>query len=185
MIHDQTLVDRLSRLKSNRFEGEVFRATGISVDPTAPSITGGRWGMPPNDDPGTSVLYTSLVREGALAELCSFLADLTPIPKARPIKVSRLKLTASRVVSLSMNEVGKLGVEKSRFGERDYRRTQEIGAALSFLEYDGLIAPSARWKCNNLTLFCANHEITETLDVISSEQVDWRDWAQKNEIVRE
>src|SRR5437764_1151143 len=98
----------------------------------------------PNDDPGTSVLYTSLVREGALAELCSFLADLTPIPKARPIKVSRLKLTASRVVSLSMDEVGKLGVEKSRFGERDYRRTQEIGAALSFLEYDGLIAPSAR-----------------------------------------
>ena len=110
MIHDQVLVDRLCRLKPTRFENAVFRATGITVDPTAPSINGGRWAMPPNDDPGTSILYTSLTRDGALAELCSFLADLSPIPKERPIKVSKLKVTASRVVHLSIDQIAELGL---------------------------------------------------------------------------
>lgn len=41
MIHDLDLLDRLSTLPTERFVGEVFRATGLSVDPTAPSISGG------------------------------------------------------------------------------------------------------------------------------------------------
>ena len=41
MIHDQGLVDQLSALATERFEGEVFRTTGRSADPLiAPSA---RW----------------------------------------------------------------------------------------------------------------------------------------------
>ena len=43
MIHDQGLVDQLSALAVERFNGEVFRATGISADPLAFSVNGGRW----------------------------------------------------------------------------------------------------------------------------------------------
>jgi hypothetical protein len=46
MIHDQSLVDQLSALATERFEGEVFRATGISADALAFSANGGRWAPP-------------------------------------------------------------------------------------------------------------------------------------------
>jgi hypothetical protein len=43
MIHDQGLVDQLSALPVERFEGDVFRATGVTADPLAFSFNGGRW----------------------------------------------------------------------------------------------------------------------------------------------
>jgi hypothetical protein len=49
MIHDQSLVDKLSALATERFEGEVFRATGISADALAFSGNGGRWAPPACD----------------------------------------------------------------------------------------------------------------------------------------
>jgi hypothetical protein len=96
MIHDQNLVDRLSEMPTTGFGGEVFRATRSDADPTAPSINGGRWAPPPDVDAGVFVLYTSLERDGAIAEVASFLADFTPIPGPRPIKVSRLAVTTAR-----------------------------------------------------------------------------------------
>jgi len=60
MIHEQRLVDRLSILPVERFEGEVFRTTSVSADPTAPSICGGRWAPPQDRASEVSVLYTSL-----------------------------------------------------------------------------------------------------------------------------
>ena len=88
MIHDQSLVDRLSGLATERLDGTVYRATRVNADPTAPSINGGRWAPPPSDEPGIFVLYTSFERDGAIAEMVSFLADLTPVPGPRPIKVT-------------------------------------------------------------------------------------------------
>ena len=80
MIHDQSLLDRLSALSQERFEGEVFRATRTGADPLAASISGGRWAPAAEGDTAHSVLYTSFERDGAIAEVASFLADLTPIP---------------------------------------------------------------------------------------------------------
>jgi hypothetical protein len=182
MIHDQDLVDRLSEQAPDRFEGEVFRATGISIDPVAPSISGGRWSPPPDGDPGLYVLYTSLDREGAIAEMCSFLAELTPIPKPRRIKVTRLAVTTSRTLRLARADLTALGVDMAQYGERDYIRTQKIGAALAFLGFDGLIAPSARWACDNLTILIENHALTERLEPVGEEQVDWYAWARDHGI---
>ncbi len=78
MIHDPDLLDRLSTLPTERFAGEVFRATGLSVDPAAPSISGGRWAPPPDADAGIFVLYTSLERDGALADFALFLRSRRP-----------------------------------------------------------------------------------------------------------
>jgi hypothetical protein len=180
LIHDQGLLDRLAALQTEPFEGEVFRATRVNADPTAPSINGGRWPPPPDGDAGVSVLYTSFERNGALAEVCSFLAMLTPIPGPRPIKVTRLAVATSRTLKLAQADLQGLGIDLQSYGERDYGLTQRIGAALAFLEIDGLIAPSARWPCNNLMIFTDNHTFTARLEAIDSEEVEWRSWAREH-----
>lgn len=183
MIHDQDLVDRLSGLATERFEGEVFRATRVGADPTTASISGGRWGPPPQGDPGVYVLYTSLERDGAIAEMASLLADLTPIPGPRPIKVTRLVVSTARTLRLARAGLTPLSVDLARYGERDYGHTQKIGAALAFLGLDGLIAPSARWPCDNLMIFVDNHALSERLERIDEEQVEWRAWAQAHGLI--
>ena len=183
MIHDQDLVDRLSGLATERFEGEVFRATRVGADATAASISGGRWGPPPRGDPGVFVLYTSLERDGAIAEMASFLADLTPIPGPRPIKVTRLVVSTAHTLRLARADIATLGVDFARYGERDYGQTQKIGAALAFLGLDGLIAPSARWRCDNLMIFADNHALSERLEPIDEAQVEWRAWAQAHGLI--
>ena len=182
MIHDKDLLDRLAELPQLRLDGQFFRATGISVDATASSINGGRWTPRSDGDFGVPALYSSFERDGALAELCSFLADLTPIPKARIIKVTPLTISLSHAVRLKHEDLIALGVTMERYGQRDYGRTQQIGAALAFLGVDGLIAPAARWNCDNLVVFDENHAITERLDAGQPEEIDWLAWAKSHGI---
>ena len=184
MIHDQNLLDRLSEMPTTGFGGEVFRATRPDADPTAPSINGGRWAAPPDVDAGVFVLYTSLERDGAIAEVASFLADFTPIPGPRPIKVSRLAVTTARTLRLVWANLEALGVDHAHYGERDYARTQKIGGALAFLGLDGLIAPSARWPCENLMIFTENHALTERLDPLDAEDIEWQSWARAHGFIR-
>ena len=183
MIHDLSLVHRLAALPTHRFESTVFRATRVSADPVAASVSGGRWAPPSDGDPGTYILYTSLEPDGAIAEIVSFLATLTPVPGARPIKVTRLAVSAARTLSFSRSDLIDLGVDLDRYGERDYTLTQKIGAALAFLELDGFLAPSARWSCDNFMLFTENHSLAENLEVISETTVEWRSWALQHGIL--
>jgi hypothetical protein len=126
------------------------------------------------------VLYTSLARGGAMAEVVSFLADFNPIPGPRPVKVTRLAVTTARTLCLVRANLEALKVDLARYGERDYDPTQKIGAALEFLGLDGLIAPSARWPCENLMIFTANHAMNERLDALESEEIEWQGWARAN-----
>lgn len=104
MIHEQGLVDQLSVLPVEQFDGEVFRTTRASADPMAPSISGGRWAPPPNYGAEVFVLYTSLEREGSIAEVVSFLTELLPIPGPRPLRVSRLGASAAKTLHLVRTE---------------------------------------------------------------------------------
>ena len=65
MIHDPALLDRLEALPRESFDGQVYRATRLSLDPLAGSYNGGRWMA----RDVAAILYTSLAREGALAEI--------------------------------------------------------------------------------------------------------------------
>jgi hypothetical protein len=177
MIHDQRLLDALGALPTERFTGEVFRLTPMAADPTAPSINGGRWAPSARNGVATPVLYTSFERDGALAEVVSYLVEMNPVPGPRLLKVTRLGVSTARTLTLARVDLETLGVAMDRFGQRDYERTQEIGAALAFLGIDGLIAPSARRSCDNLMIFTANHGPEELLEVIDSEEVEWRGWA--------
>jgi hypothetical protein len=178
MIYDPILAERLASLPTEKFSGEVFRVTGQSADPTAPSLTGGRWARPQSDsDLGTSVLYTSLNRDGAMAEVASFLLDLSPVPGPVELKITRLQVTTSKTLRLGRPDLSQLGIDMTCYGERDYPRTQEIGSTAAWLALDGLITPSARWECDNLTIFSDNHTLGEKLEQVSSELVEWRNWA--------
>jgi hypothetical protein len=179
VIHDPILCDRLAALSEERFEGETFRATRVGADPTAPSISGGRWAPPAGGAAAVPVLYTSFERDGALAEVASYLIELTPIPGPRPLKVTRLAVSTAKTLRLARATLESLDVDMGRYGERDYARTQEIGAALAFMGLDGLIAPSARWPCDNLMVFTDNHPLTARLDPLDSEEVEWRGWARE------
>ena len=57
---------------------------------------------------------------------------------------------------------------------------QEIGAAVEFLGCDGLIAPCARWACDNLILFPDRMGLDATPEIVTSEAVDWVTWATAN-----
>jgi hypothetical protein len=182
---DPDLANRLGALEPEAFAGEVFRATRVSADPVAPSLYGGRWARPQNGDPGTNVLYTSMQRDGAMAEVASFLAQLTPIPGPRELKVTCLAVTTGKTLRLVHADLERLGVSVSRYGERDYARTQEIGSTLAWLGLDGLVAPSARWSCENLMIFTDNHSLGEKLEPVGEEMIEWRAWAMRNGIIKD
>lgn len=180
--HDLSLVDAVAGLPTESFSGVLFRVTRLNADPTAFSTAGGRWAPPANVQP-VPTLYTSLEREGAIAEVVSYLAELSPRP-TKPIMVHRLRVTASAVVRMPMAFLHQLGVDDETFKGRPYARpgeapatrSQEIGAVTSFLERDGLIVPSARWPGENFVIYGDNHGLSEQLGVEESEELDWLRW---------
>jgi hypothetical protein len=123
------------------------------------------------------VLYTSLLHEGALAEISFHWSQLTP-PPSKPAVLHRLVVSAERRLRLLRADLAELDVDMTQYESINYGRTQEIGAAVAFLGCDGLIVPSARWSCENLVLFTENQALTSKLEVLSSEEIEWQAWAQ-------
>jgi hypothetical protein len=180
-IHDPELVERLANIEARNFSDKVWRATGYSQDPIAFSYNGGRW-APPSSIVSTQVLYTSFERSGAIHEMASWMALLTPAP-SKPIRVHSLQVSARSVVKLELDDLAALGVDIAEYEERNYAamdefppsKTQEIGAALSFLGVNGLIVPSARFACDNFVIFDnQNNEVD--IEVNGGEEIDWRDY---------
>jgi hypothetical protein len=172
VLRDPWLIDQLLKAPTESFSGDVFRATRRSLDPTTPSTSEGRWA--PADGP--AVLYTSLERDGALAEIAYHWAQFTPRP-TKPAFVHCLGVRCDRSLRLIRSDLKELGVEASHYEEPNYRRTQEIGAVVAFIGYDGLLVPSARWDCENLILFTENLAMDVSFDHKSVEEVDWQAWA--------
>lgn len=171
MIHDRELLDRLADLPTVSFGGEVFRATRLTLKPLASSASGGRWGP----QGGPNVLYTSLQREGALAEIAFHWSQQTPRP-SRPAVVHTLRVKSPATLRLLRTDISALGVNEADYERVNLKRTQEIGAAVEFLGFDGIIAPCARWACDNLILFPESASFGGDLEAIAREEVDWLEW---------
>ena len=77
-VHDRAILDALEAIDPVLFEGEVWRITRKGRDATRGSAAYGRW------SPGAlfEVLYTSLEREGALAEI-GYRLSLEPVWPSR------------------------------------------------------------------------------------------------------
>ena len=98
----------------------------------------------------------------------------------KPVTLHTLQVTAHRTLRLLRVDLLKMGVPASELTRVNHPRTQQIGAAVEFLGCDGLIAPSARWACDNLILFPDGPRFGGSLEVVHSEDVDWQVWAREN-----
>ena len=186
MIHAKDVLDRLGALSPIEFGDDVFRATRHGLAPLTASTRGGRWS--PRDVLGATdsvaTLYTSCVREGALAELAFHYSQLTPFP-SKSVMLHHLHLTTKKTLRLLQVDLISLGVVWADYQTLNYEKTQKIGAAVAFLGCDGLIAPSARWACENLMLFPTNHAFESELSVVASEEVDLKEWAREHQFLVE
>ena len=101
----------------------------------------------------------------------------------KPLAVHELSVTTSKTITVVMADLEELGVDPRRYGERNYAQTQIIGTAINYMGLDGLISPAARWKCLNLTLFMNHHAMEENLEIVSTEEIDWQEWARSTGII--
>lgn len=168
---DPDLLDVLDAHEGVAFEGDVWRIVREGRDPLQGYPAAARW------DPGTfDVLYTSLEREGALSEIYFHLSRQPVFPSKIRSVLHRIAVKTERTLRLAdLAALEALGVSRESYSGLSYDRTQEIGDAAAFLGFDGILAPSARWPCQNLVLFLdrfAPHDFA----VVESEAVDWTAW---------
>ncbi len=148
-LRDLDLLEALDVKPRREFHDRVWRAVHERRSPLDPSRAGGRWDLGAVD-----VLYTSLVAEGAIAEIEYYL-NLQPVfPSRMQHAYYEIDVRLSSVMHIeSIDELVALGVDRVRYTERLYERTAEIGDAAAFLGCDGIIVPSARAKALNLVVF--------------------------------
>ena len=180
-LRDARLIDSLELLPRRSFEGTAWRAVREGRDPRQCSAPGGRW-----DDGTFDVLYTSLLREGALAEIYFHLLRGQPVfPTRVRYVLFELKVTLAATLQFpKLADLAKLELETSRYGQlsyadrtQEYPRTQDIGEVAHFLDCDGLMLPCARWPCANLILFCDKLS-DNTVEVTRDHgPIDWASWA--------
>lgn len=175
--HDRELLDALESHRSEAVSGETWRITAKGRDALRGSTAGGRW-SPPGE---FEVLYTSLARGGALAEI-GYRLSLEPVWPNR-LEHELHRITARTSKSLRFTDVSSLsilGVDVRRYATFEYSVTQAIAAAAFFLDFDGLIVPSARCAELNLVIFTEKIDVGERLKVEASEPVDWSAWRSQN-----
>ncbi len=171
--HDAGMLDALEAMAPVAFRGSVWRVTRAGRDALQASTAPGRWS--PGGD--AEVLYTSLERAGALAEI-GFRLSLEPVWPSRMVHEAHW-IEAGTGRSLRFADVASLvplGVDPVRWAGFDYEATRAIAAAAHFLEFDGLIVPSARADCGNLVVFVGNLEGEGALTLRETQPVDWAEW---------
>jgi RES domain-containing protein len=167
------LLDAIDRLPRDRLHGEAWRVCREGRDPLLGAPSSSRWCNQAFD-----VLHGSLERDGAIAEVHALLTMQPVFPSKVRFRVHRLRLRVERMLVLGdLAALAALGVDTSRYAERDYSRTQQIADAAYFLGLDGLIVPSARWACRNVVLF-TDRLAPDAIEVAGTEAeaVDWDRW---------
>jgi hypothetical protein len=172
-LHDRAILDALEAIDPARFQGEVWRVAREGREALRGSSAPGRWS--PSGD--FEVLYTSLSRDGALAEI-GYRLSLEPIwPSRIEHEVHRIEVETERTLKFAdVESLEPLGVDIARYRTFEYGATRAIAAAAYFLEFDSLIVPSARFDCANLVIFT---ERVTALTLRESHPVDWDNWRRR------
>jgi RES domain-containing protein len=181
---DNALIDAIEAHTPATFDGTVWRVVRMGRSPLICSRAGGRW-----DDGTFDVLYTSQERDGAIAEMYFHLGRGQPIfPSKVQYGVHELEVSLKRALRLvDLPALAALGLDTARYGQLsydrvsdEYPRTQDIAEAAHFLEFDGLIVPSARWACMNVVLFC-DRVPPEAMEAVTDHGlIEWPAWIKRN-----
>ena len=151
------IIDALDARERRPFSGRVWRAVREGYDVLRGARSGGRW-----DDGTFDVLYTSLRKEGAIAERLFHLSRGQPvIPSIPKYFVHEIEVTLANTLDLSdLESLKNLGVDTFKYGNlsyaerpQEYPSTQQVAEIAYFLEFEGILVPSARFDCKNLIVF--------------------------------
>jgi hypothetical protein len=172
-VHDRAILDALEAIDPKPHSGEVWRVTRKGRDPLRGSSAHGRW----SSSGEFEVLYTSLERDGALAEI-GYRLSLEPVwPSLIEHEIHRIAVTTDRTLYFAnVESLRPLGVDVAKYESFDYVATQAIAGAARFLEFDGLLVPSARAPCHNLVIFPDRFADSELLTLRETESVSWAAW---------
>lgn len=170
-VHDRAILDILESLEAESFEQVVWRIARKGRDPLRGAIAAGRW----NAIGELEVLYTSVERDGALAEV-GYRLSLEPVwPSRIEHEIHRISVTVENALRFeNLAELERLGVDVAKYESFEYTATQAIAAAAHFLEFDALVVPSARHAASNVVLFL--DRLATPPELVSSERVDWNAW---------
>jgi RES domain-containing protein len=174
-VHDRAILDALEKMDPVPVNARVWRVTRAGRDPIRGSAANGRW----TPDGTVEVLYTSLERDGALAEI-GFRLSLEPVWPSR-IQHELHEIAARTARTLHLADIPSLatyGVDVSRYESFEYGATQALAAAAHFLEFDGLLVPSARYPSSNLVIFM-DRDVAGSLEVKQTQPVDWSAWRRR------
>lgn len=125
------------------------------------------------------LLYVPLEPDGALAEVHFHLSRQPVFPSRLRYGLHRLKLRTAK--TLPTEGPRRAASARSRFAanrEILYAASQAIGAAAYFLGFDSIVAPKARWSCDNLILF-TNQIGPADLAVLDWTKVNCNEWREK------
>ncbi len=180
-VHDRLILDALEAIAPEPFQHDVWRVARKGRDPVRGSGANGRW-SPPGE---FEVLYASLLREGAEAEV-GYRLSLEPVwPSLLEHEAHQLALKLVRALRFAdLSKLEPLGVNINKYESFEYEKTQDIASAAHFLEFDGLIVPSARYDCSNAVIFIDRLDGGH-VEVKDTKEVDWSDWRKKSQGFRE
>ena len=175
-VHDREILDALESIGHVPYEGDVWRVTRKGRDAAKGSSANGRW-SPAGE---FEVLYASLESEGALAET-GYRLSLEPVwPSRIEHEIHLIDLQLERTLRLAdVSRLSPLGVDVTKYESFDYVATQAIASAAHFLEFDGLIVPSARFACLNAVVFMDRIGPNHRIEVRETKPVDWSNWRRK------
>ncbi len=166
MVYPSELLDRLSAITPAPWAGQTFRHMFGAYPPDAENIRGARW-----NPLGVAAIYTSLAREGALAEAEHQIA-VQPIPPRATRTIYTIELTLASVLDLTDSELlQSLGVGQAELTADDMTACRQLGGAVHWLERDGLLLPSARSPSTNLVIFPANRRADARFEILGAEPV--------------
>jgi len=168
------MLDALDLFKRVPYSGETWRVVRDGRDPLQGSASGGRW-----DPTLFDVLYTSLDPDGAVAEVHFHLSRQPVFPSKIGYGLHRIRIKTLRTLKFpDLGAMIPLGVDSARYRELLSKPTQAIGDAAYFLGFDSIIAPNARWSCDNLILF-TDQIAPGDVEVLDSSKVSWTEWRKK------
>ena len=166
MVHDPDLLDRLEAVGAAPFAGEVWRHMFAGLDPARPNTRGARW-----DPPGVAAIYTSLEQATVLAGAEHVIA-MQPVRPRAARHVHHIAIELRAVADLTgAGLLAEMGVDPAALASPDHGSCQRVGGAAYWLDFDGVLVPSARAPGTNLVVFTdrqavdARFEVLETLAV--------------------
>lgn len=171
---DRELLDALETFECKPLEITTWRVAWRTQD-VLRGGPGGRW----NPD-SFIALYTSLEKNGAVAEVYSLLSK-NPVFSSADKLIYKLKVnTQSTLILDDMEKLRSLGLDLPSDTEQNKHRCQMIGEVAYRLDCDSLLVPSLRWNCQNVVLFPDLDDSASIRVVGKPEEINWPAWGKKH-----